>query len=137
MLSYHHRNFFLLLAVSAGAVAILHTVAIFFYLYWQFPWLDIPVHGIAGFFVGLSVFAFLSYYGIFTITRTRRWLLAAIILASIVVGVLFEVFQLFWDPTLFREVFYFSDTLGDLLSDVVGSSTAWWFLVRQYAYLFA
>lgn len=136
MFAYRHRNFFALLVAAVLVTAALHLSALAFYLYWQWPWLDAPIHFLAGFSVALSIFAVLSYFGFFNAVRTRFWLLTVLIALTAGVGAGFEAFELINQLTFFQDSFYLSDTGGDLLSDVFGSSAAWWFLVRQYAHLF-
>ena len=47
----------LLFIFSGMVLAISHALSLKFFLYWQYPWLDIPIHALGGIFLVLGIFA--------------------------------------------------------------------------------
>ena len=122
--------FFKTLCTTIVIVAILHFVALNFYLYWSYWWFDILVHFLGGFWIGLSALWLIFFSG-FTDKEsagfTAYFLIA--IVASIIVGLGWEVFEtvakIAADPTV-----YWKDTLTDLALDIIGGM-----LAALYVYL--
>src|SRR3989344_3852085 len=99
---YAHR-FLLAQFVAVAALAVFHSIALEFHLYWRFLWLYLPVHMLGGIWAGLFVF----------------WLR---ILMRLTPSVAWEIFEVV--TGLPRESSYMLDTSLDLLMDALGGAVA-------------
>jgi hypothetical protein len=94
--------------VLAAKLSWLHTTALGSYWYWYFPWLDVPVHFLAG---AIMASAVIGVFG--AVYRPYLFLL------MMVVGAIgWEVFELFINYE--REANFVLDTSLDLLMDTLG-----------------
>ena len=108
-------------------IAVLHFLALQFYLYWTFWWLDILMHFLGGLWVGLTAlwFFFFSGYMHKNVNLVRSTKIFLITIASvIVVGVLWEVWELWADLVFINEAGYFLDTSLDMVMDTLGGIVA-------------
>ncbi len=108
-------------------IAVLHFLALQFYLYWTFWWLDILMHFLGGLWVGLTAlwFFFFSGYMHKNVNLVRSTKIFLITIASvIVVGVLWEVWELWADLVFVNEAGYFLDTSLDMVMDTLGGIVA-------------
>ena len=102
--------------------AILHFLAIKFYLYWDFWWFDIIVHFLGGIWAGATVFWVYYFSGWFKnpIIRPQYFFLLAL-LGAFIIGLMWEIFEYKAGLTFVipgRD--YVTDTLCDLGMDIVG-----------------
>lgn len=104
---------------------LVHGWALITSAYFYIWWLDLLLHLAGGFWVG-SVGIYL-----FRKTPLSNFLFLLVVVSfAALIGVLWEFFEFMTDPlwrTLGREVFFqlgLEDTLGDLLSDLVGGALA-------------
>lgn len=96
-------------------LAVVHILATEFFLYWTYPWLDIPMHALGGVVVALC---FLTFCNIYTQGTYQKGLL--ITLGVVLgVGILWEIFE-FVNQLGGPELDYVQDTLLDLVMDIVG-----------------
>lgn len=102
----------LVLVVILGG---LHLLAIHFYFYWTLWWFDILMHTLGGFAGTLFILWFIS-----PVTGFRSAFIA--ILALLAIGVVWEIFEYVYDIAVIGN--YWQDTIGDLISDVVGAILA-------------
>jgi len=112
-------------------IAILHILAIEFYLYWTLWWFDVLIHFLGGLWIGLSVlwFVFLSGY----VTRFQLQYTNALILtllSIIIVAVGWEVFEFFVESPL--EENYMFDTITDLIMGTFGALSGYAYVVSNY-----
>lgn len=106
----------LLLLIASAVLAALHMLALEFYLYWQYPWFDVPMHFLGGTIVALSVYAILDF-GL----PLPRWAttLVAVLVFVFIIGVVWEVWEVLAEIST-RESNYSFDTALDLVMDVLG-----------------
>lgn len=104
-----------------------HLLGIWREWYWQFSWLDIPMHFAGGFWVGAFLIFLWQFYPFF---KTDSFLSQLIIIVSLtlLLGLAWEVYELLSDYFLARQGFLpisqvnNFDTLKDLLLDMLGAS---------------
>jgi uncharacterized membrane protein YeaQ/YmgE (transglycosylase-associated protein family) len=78
--------------LSLGVLAVLHRIALAFYLYWQWPWLDIAMHFFGGAVVALGLFTIRDF--VRQIPDRLEYLLP--VMSGVVVVVLvWELFEFF------------------------------------------
>lgn len=110
------KTVFLLFTLSVTTLAVLHALALTFYLYWVYLWFDIPMHILGGATVALG------YQSRFLISRAAPVLsfgFRATIVAVLFVGGLWEVYEYFVGPPM--NTGYVFDTTLDFAMDVVGA----------------
>ncbi|MEK7589672.1 MAG: hypothetical protein AAB475_00240 [Patescibacteria group bacterium] len=122
---------FILLAV----VALLDFIALKFYLYWIFWWFDIPVHFLGGLWVGLIVMWFFFFSGFIykdvnLMKKTKIFFI--IILSVIIIGVLWEVFEVGAGLISTDEYGYFLDTPLDIIMDIFGGIVAFIYAKKYF-----
>lgn len=100
----------------------MHIFFVYFYFYWLYPWLDLLMHAIGGFLVGLLA---LMQSGK---TMTRRQMILRAIVGSLAVGILWEIFEYETGFALATAPNYIFDTVTDLILDGVGGALAGVFL---------
>lgn len=116
---YFFPSFVLLVAVAA-----LHWIASDLYYYWTVPWYDIMMHFLGGAWVALAALWLLEMP--FSRFFKARVSLTSVVLLSVVVGVLWEVYEIifgFSDPSA---VGYTADTSLDLVMDTIGAALTVW-----------
>ena len=110
---------FLLFSLALITLAGVHQLAMSWYLYWAYPWFDMPMHFLGGIIIGLG-----SQTELFEKTMRVRiptvWVCAALVLA---VGLLWEVFE--WMFVIVNLEGYVLDTARDLVLDLAGGSVGY------------
>lgn len=98
--------------VLAALLALVHLFALAHFWYWEYPWFDVPVHFLAGSFMGTAVVGVLGRF------KPKTFLLA------VVVGALgWELFELLVNVE--HEANFVLDTALDLLMDTLGITLAY------------
>jgi uncharacterized BrkB/YihY/UPF0761 family membrane protein len=101
-------------------VAVLHMIALKFYLYWVIDWFDIPMHFLGSLLIGLIVISFLFRVIIRGENFNKKLFISAVFLGVMVVGLGWELFELFFGMTdLIKDR---ADTIMDLIMDAIGSA---------------
>ncbi len=103
--------------INLAGLALMHNLAINFYLYWQYQWFDILMHFWGGVIVALGV-GMLPSFGFRNISTPPSFIHICIAIA--VVGLSWEFFEYsigIWA----QEPGFVSDTLLDLVMDTVGA----------------
>lgn len=122
---------FILIAV----IAILHYSAFKFYFYWTVEWFDTFMHFLGGFWVVLFFiwFVFFSKFIKIDIKQYQnRKIFFMSILVVLVVGLLWEVFEVFASLVSVQERGYAFDTSLDLVMDLIGGAMAFLYIKRKY-----
>ena len=117
------KKAFLALAITG----ILNWVSYKLYLYWTVWWIDMVVHFFGGLTVGLTITWLMSLNRDFSMSKVSR-ILTAVILGTIFVGVLWEIFELYFQITSLADgINYWTDTTSDLIMDTLGGIFAWFY----------
>jgi len=126
----NRQGLFFLLGV-VFIIGVLHLMGQFLYLYWQLPMYDRVVHFLGGFFTGSAVYLFLRPWWQ---THSAVSLMISTLVLSLVVGILWEVFEAKTGVTIMTDIGYIIDTREDIILDIVGSLVAWLFVPKQFPY---
>lgn len=121
--------------VLIAIIAILHYLALKFYFYWTLEWFDIFMHFLGGLWVVLFFVWFLFFSKFIKIDikkHQNRKIFFVSILAVLVVGLLWEVFEVFASFVSVQERGYALDTSLDLMMDLIGGVLAFLYIKRKY-----
>lgn len=98
-------------------LVLMHLAAVHFYLYWTVWWFDIIMHVLGGLIAGLLV-----AHGV---DGSRPKLLVSQIIAAVVIGILWEIYEYKSGATFVTQGMYVIDTVSDLLCDIAGGLVAY------------
>lgn len=109
--------------ILAILVAVLHYLALTFYLYWTLDWYDIIMHFLGGVVIALLAMFFFYISGYFNFPKEHLGSIFAMTLGSVLlIGLLWELWELFVG---FSDVIEDQlDTFLDLTMDIIGGCVA-------------
>lgn len=117
------------LVVLIVTISVVNALAIKYFLFFRFPWLDMPMHFFGGFWLGL-----MALWGYFLSgkarvidekCRTKMGVFGLAALSALVFGILWEVYELGIDTYIKVSWKYdIVDTLSDICFDLLGSASA-------------
>ena len=117
-LSFLHFSFFIILIIF-----VVHIFATIHYWYWLLWWLDILMHTLGGIFVG-SFALYVYYQSSYLEPKHFSYFFVFFLVLSTtaLIGILWEFFQFgLYHYITHSKLLTLTDTLGDLLSNLVGS----------------
>lgn len=116
------KKLILLCFATVFIVGGLHLLAIDFHFYWTLKYFDSLLHFLAGVAVGFGGIWFAL--GNKNTLNSQEMLRSALV-AIVIVGVVWEIFELVGSITSFSDgMYYITDTTSDLVLDVLGSFVA-------------
>jgi len=123
----NQRFLFKVIVVGGLLIAVLHSIAIMFVLYWMVWWTDLLMHFLGGLWI-----AFLTAWVIVVLKKSVsiRQISTILVASVLVVGVSWEVFEVLTHSTGTTNATFWSDTVSDLCMDVLGALTAI-FIIRN------
>ena len=102
------------------------------HLYFLLWWFDIPMHMVGGFWVALTSMVIYYHLGwIHRHDRSASFVVAAMLGATLVVGILWEVFEFSVEHLVKLNDNGVFDTLKDLLDDMIGAMIASVIFIRK------
>ncbi len=114
-------KFISVLAVSAAIVGLGHLLALRDSLYWRYSWFDMPIHFFGGVVVALTFFFLVRFFTRHSLyLRTGRLYTWGAFLASLIIGLMWEVFEWRAGLTVLNERTAV-DTSGDIFMNVAGA----------------
>jgi hypothetical protein len=111
-------------------VGILHYAGVYLYFYWRISGYDKVVHVLAGFL--LTFMCCLLFYFKRAPRVSRSQLIIFGLLASLSIGLAWEVFELWAGITSLAQADYFVNNGGDIVADVVGGIGAVGYFIKKY-----
>ncbi len=116
---------FALLGSTAVAVALVHYLALTYFLYWQYVWLDIFMHFFGGATIGMLFLAILAF-----LPRFQSWnTFARALLFVLIVGIVWECFEIGAGISI-HEPGFIADTAIDLVMDLIGGAVGYYIGTR-------
>ena len=109
-------------------VVILHIVGLSLEFYWRLGWYDRIVHTLSGITVVLTLF---SFSAVRRFSNKLPIFFLEVFFAALLVGLLWEVFELQAGITFIGDHGYMFDTTWDIICDVIGG-----ILAGGYLFLF-
>lgn len=99
-------------------IGVLNLFATYLYFYWTSSWFDLLMHFLGGFWVAMVA---VSLWAVFNKNKTTYPKIFTIVLWVTMVGVLWEVFELWIGATELSDgINFITDTLSDILMDILG-----------------
>ena len=105
----------ILFLISLSVLAVLHVISLQLFLYWHFPWLDIPMHALGGITVAFGLFTLYD----FKVIPRRLLYFIPVWLLSLVAIFGWEVFKLYAGKEIDDE--FVIDTVTDVVIGSAGS----------------
>ena len=101
-------------------VGVLDIIGAVFHLHWAVWWFDTILHFLGGVWVAMTVL--MLWYSKFDYIETNKLkIIGFTVLATFIVGFLWEVFEVAFDITFFSDGAIFArDTISDLILDTCG-----------------
>ena len=103
--------------ITLSVLAVIHYIALQFFLYWKFWWFDIIMHGLGGAAIALGIY---TLYDLRFGLPERLRNLIPILLFTMVIALLWEIFEIYIGIPI--EDNYEVDTIVDLLMALVGAT---------------
>ena len=129
MFNLHKNHLHIFVILLAFFISIAHLVALNFYLYFAFWWLDIIMHFLGGLLVALaSLLAYITVRKIEKLSRRQATLI--VLLGIIVVGTFWEVFEYFAGISLGSD--FVIDTVTDAIMNLIGASVGLLYFNRTH-----
>ena len=108
-------------------VGFLNLLAVKFYFYWSIWWFDMMMHFLGGAWIAVVALWFFYFSGHFkTKIKTSRAVFIAIT-SAIIIGVLWEVYELIIGLTLWPEDSF--DTITDVVMDTLGAMFSYMYFI--------
>lgn len=101
-------------------IAFLHFSALRFYLYWSIWWFDILLHFLGGAWVSALTLWCIFYSNFW---HEERHPIRVTLIVTLIVGVLWEVYEYVFGVAMAAHETYILDTAIDLVMDSVGALT--------------
>lgn len=110
-------------------LALYNAIAMKLHLFWITPWLDSPSHVIGGFLAALMSSTFLS---ILNFKKIKPDSPSYLFWMTLVIGILWEIFEAKAHLTFPNEPGYWLDTISDIICDLGGGMIAYYYLIKSY-----
>lgn len=119
----------ILFLIALSVLAGVHLLALRFFLYWHYPWLDLPMHVLGGSVVALSTFAFSNLHvpGAYLVPVSVIRVMSVVV----VVVIAWEVFEVWAGVTMVGN--YWLDTSLDIIFGLLGGLTGYFVAKRVHA----
>ena len=116
-----------LFLIALSVLLLVDVLARAFFLYWRLPLLDVPMHLLGGVVVALGMHSL----RVFRLPLPRPlFTLAPTLAAVLIVGLVWESFELFTGTRFVVEARATLDTATDLIFDVVGGALGFFIATR-------
>jgi hypothetical protein len=112
------KKLFIRSAILIFSIFILNFLAGKFYWYYSIWYFDMIMHFCGGFFISLLLFWLLK------VKEVSLKSILKIILGVLIIGVLWEFFEIMVNKTIAQNPFNFLDTISDIFFDLAGGSMA-------------
>ena len=116
-----------LFVLALCVLAVMHIIATIFFLYWTYPWMDIPMHVLGG---AVVAFFFLAMWDGYAKGSFKKGL-AVTLGVVFAVGAVWELFEFMGGITMLTDAGYVGDTLKDFTMDLVGGFVGYLYVRAQ------
>ncbi len=112
--------------VLSLSLLLLHMFALKLYLYWTTWWMDIINH-----FLGGVVFAIISFIFWKNVLKKDVVDFFIVILSVLFIGILWEIFELYFGLTFVDAKGYVIDTILDIMMDITGGVCSYIYYIKN------
>lgn len=124
---------FIFLFILSIVIAALHFLAFEFYFYWTFWWFDILMHFLGGLWISLMALWVLFLSGYITqFHLSYRSAFFVAIFSVIVIGIGWELFEIWSGISLEDKTNYLFDTTVDFIMNLFGALSGYLYVVWKY-----
>ena len=123
------KRLFKTLTAAILSLFVLNFIAIKFYLYYSIWWADMPMHFLGGFCSGIAILWFLSSKNL--LLEIDFKLIYKIVLGILIIGVLWELYEILFYNILNQSLFNVLDTSHDILFDLAGGTFAIFYFIKN------
>jgi hypothetical protein len=116
------KRLFKILTHLVISIFLVNCVAVRLYWYYSIWYFDMPMHFFGGLWVGLALIWFLSYKN--SSLELSFKLICQIILGVLLIGFLWEVFEILVNNIIAQNQFNTLDTISDIFFDLAGGTFA-------------
>lgn len=102
-------------------IGVIHSIFLWYSVYWRFVWLDVPVHFLGGIWAGLFAWWFIR--DVYRLKLKGLHSLLMVLTTVLAIGVGWEVFEVVIGTP--QAANYWFDTKLDLTMDTFGGLTTW------------
>lgn len=123
------RKFVLIITLvfsSVLLVSFLFTIKL--HLFWSTPWIDVPNHFLGGLILSLVGFLLLGHH---TRHISNRRKITELVVFTLVIGGLWEVYEEVSGLTSIQDSVYWIDTIGDFISDTLGALAGYYYFLKE------
>jgi len=128
------KIFLKLVFVPLVLTALLHLIAVRFYLYWNISWFDSVVHFFGGFFVSGLFLYLLDRF----LAENKNVKFKSVFMFVLTVSMVWEFFEVSYGITSFNDTNYVAHSFLDIIFGLIGSFFAYryfLFLIKRRATL--
>ena len=126
------KNFTKWLVSLIFFILLVHSLALKFYWYFTIWWLDMFVHFLGGFWIGLVALWFFSKkFKFLTESKAFIGIILKILFFVLLVGIGWEVFEILVNDVIAKDSFDYLDILSDLFFDLVGGAFVTLFFFKK------
>jgi len=129
------KKLFKILAYLIFLLFLLNYVASKFYWYFSIWWVDMPMHFLGGLCAGFAVIWFLSFkklsFDLLFSTQAVWNFIFKIFLGVLLIGVLWEFFEILFNNIIAQNSFNIFDTISDVFFDLAGGIFAILYFLKQ------
>jgi hypothetical protein len=111
-------------------LGLLHFAGVYLYLYWREPGYDKIVHLVAGFLTAFTVMMVFYFRQLPDVSKS--YLLMLSLLATLVIGITWELFELRAGITSLNDQHYWFDNAGDVVGGMIGGLIALMYVIKKY-----
>ena len=128
----HKKKLLLISFITILLLAIFHILALKFSWYWRFRWIHIFAHIAGGFWIALmSLWIALKIGHIEKITHYKKRALIVMLGSALLVGILWEVFELIFKIDLVQSIGYWPYTSIAVAGDFTGGIIAYLYFMKD------
>jgi len=120
LLTYLAFLIFFIFAVNYAAMK--------FYWYFSIWYFDMPMHFLGGFWLGLALI------WLFSVKELSFKIIFKIILGVFLIGIFWELFEVFVDKTIAQNSFNLLDTVSDMCFDLAGGGLSIIYFFKRIVY---
>jgi len=129
------KKLLLISFITILITAILHYLSIKLNWYFTFKQIDIIVHILGGFWIAITAIWFcLEFKHIETIINYKTKYFIAILVYVLIIGVIWEIFELISGNTFLHSSNFWTDSTSDMINNFLGGFIAYVYFIRMKNY---